>query len=117
MQSKLHPIEQKVLGYVGLAAKAGALLKGADAVLDGIARGRVELVLVARDAGGIADAVARSCRENDVPLLSVVNKAILGRQLGRESYAVVGLTSRSMAQAIIRVVDQSQTTEKSGGVS
>ncbi len=117
MQQGSSVLKQKVLGYVGLAAKAGALLKGADSVLDGIMRGRVVLVLVARDAGGIADVVARSCRENAVPMLSVVDKTDLGWQLGRQSYAVVGLTSLELAQAIIKTVDQGQTAEKSGGVS
>ena len=43
-------INNKVLGMLGISAKAGKVLSGTDVVLDGIKRRKVKLVIVAEDA-------------------------------------------------------------------
>ena len=61
--------EQKILGLIGLAAKAGQLVKGTDAVLEGIAKRKVHLVIIAADAGKVISAdITASCAVNSVEL-------------------------------------------------
>ncbi len=95
--------EQKILGLIGLAAKAGQLVKGTDAVLEGLANGKVHLVIVAVDAGKVVSAdVTASCTANGVPgyRCKVLDKEKLGALMGRAALAVIGITSINFARGI-----------------
>ncbi len=95
--------EQKILGLIGLAAKAGQLVKGTDAVLEGIAKRKVHLVIIAADAGKVISAdITASCAVNSVPeyRCKVLDKAKLGALMGRAALAVVGITSVDFARGI-----------------
>ncbi len=64
--------KNKLLGALGLARRAGALLAGYDTVKDGVLSGKAVLVLVAEDvADGTRRRIARLCEEDECPLLAL----------------------------------------------
>lgn len=97
--------ESRILGYLGLAARAGQLLKGNDPVLEGLLKGKVKLVLITRDAGqNVENRISRAADEIDIPIIIALDKGTLGSRLGRASYAVVGVTSGDLARGILKVL-------------
>ena len=92
---------RKVLGLVGLGARAGTVVVGVDSVRAAARRGRLALAVVASD-------VSRHSRAKVVPLLvarhvECVEGATgieLGIAVGRSVTAVVGVVDAALARGI-----------------
>lgn len=89
----------RLVGLLGLALRSRALAIGRTACRRAAARGRLYLVIVARDAGKSIerDAGMSAARQR---LRSDLDKVQLGALLGRASVAVVGLMDENLARGI-----------------
>ncbi|HEX5520734.1 MAG TPA: ribosomal L7Ae/L30e/S12e/Gadd45 family protein [Longimicrobiaceae bacterium] len=91
--------ERAVLDLLGLAARAGAIVWGTDAVRDGVRNGKVARVVLAADA-------APAQRAKLMPLLeakrlrhdTVLDRQRLGAAIGRTGVSAIGLTDRNLAR-------------------
>ena len=92
----------KLLGLLGLGARAGQLVIGVDAVRAGLQSGKVVCVVVASDAGARADEkVGRLARGNGTPLVQGPPADDLGRALGRPPVQAVGIRDRALASGVL----------------
>ena len=98
-------LERKLLGLVGLGARARNIVVGVDRVRDAVHKGKVALAVVAPDA-------SRHSREKVLPLLTArrvqvfegPTAAALGAAVGKASTAVVGITDAALARGVRRLL-------------
>lgn len=95
-------------GLLGLAARAGKVAAGADVVELAVLSGRAGVVLLAGDAAArTAERFEELCRHHLVPAAALaaegrgVDRAALGRLVGRAPTAVVAVVDNGFAQTII----------------
>lgn len=97
----------KVLSLIGLAMKAGKLVSGEFAVEQGIKDGSVCLCILATDASdNTKKKFNNMCTFRSIPLIEVGTKEVLGRSIGKEIRANLGITDEGLASAIrAKVID------------
>jgi ribosomal protein L7Ae-like RNA K-turn-binding protein len=92
-------------GLLGLARRAGALVHGIDAVRRGLNAGEIELVILAEDAAaGQIRKVLGVLRHRSVDTRWVDGQIWLGEALGSAGVSAVGITHRSFADSLLRVL-------------
>ncbi len=94
--------ERRLLGLLGLGVRGRGAVVGVERVRDAARRGTLAVAVVAPDA-------SRHSRDKVVPLLTARRIRIiegpsaesLGRAVGKESTAVVGVTDRALASGVL----------------
>lgn len=90
---------------MGLARRAGKVVLGFSAVRSGVEKGGVKLVVMAGDISGhTAEKVQRLCARNQVDCFFAADRYRLGKAVGREDQAVVGVVPGDLASAISKRV-------------
>ena len=91
----------RVLGLLGMALRAGALIKGVHGVRQALRGGEVRLVILARDGSEVQKRkVASLADARGVPVGSVGSAHDLGAALGSASLSAVGVTQSEFAEEI-----------------
>lgn len=94
----------KVQSFVGLARRSGSIALGRSACRRAAHQGKLRLLVLAQGAG--ASVVRDSGAAAGVPVLqSEMDKEEWGRQLGRGSVAVIGLTDADLARGLLQVAE------------
>ena len=98
----------KTLGLLSIARKAGKLQTGEDAVGAMTAEHRARLIVLASDAGAATLRRVRMQTEGTRQRFLVLNydKLTLGAALGKASVAVAAFSDVSLALAFVRTLDQ-----------
>jgi ribosomal protein L7Ae-like RNA K-turn-binding protein len=95
-------MEDKLLGLLGLARRAGLITFGFDAVLKDVAGGKAGVVVLSSDA---APRTVRNIKENCEKsgaevLMAPVDKAAMGHAIGRGETAVLALTDKAFSARV-----------------
>jgi len=97
--------QQKLLGMLGLAMRAGKIAVGATAVKQMVARSqRPVLLIVARDAGEGQRKRFRRLEPVAAVLDDVVDRAGLSAALGRNDLAVVAVDDTGFVRGIKKII-------------
>lgn len=92
----------KLLGLLGLGARAGQLVIGVDAVRSALQGNRCCAVVLAKDAGPRArDKVERLARARGLPVVQGPDAVALGTALGRPPVQAVGIRDRALASGVV----------------
>lgn len=99
-------LARRLVGLLGLGARGRLVISGVDQVREGMKKGEVELLIIADDA-------AANSRDKLLPLATAKNVAILegpdsvalGRSVGKEQVAAVGVTDRRLAKGIREIME------------
>ncbi len=103
---------RKVLGMLGISAKAGKIVCGTDATIEDIERHRVKLVIVANDASEKTKKNMRYiCDKNKVIMLEFGNIEEISKTIGKNNKAIIGIKSKSLSKEIEKLI------KENGGVS
>jgi ribosomal protein L7Ae-like RNA K-turn-binding protein len=95
----------RVLSFIGLAKKAGAVAAGEFAVEDAVKRGKASLVIIASDASSnTSDKTLGLCGAKDVKTLRFGSKNELGNCLGREMFSVIALTDKRFSDRLEEMI-------------
>ena len=95
----------KVLGLLGLATKAGKVLSGTDMVLDGIKRHKVKLVIIAEDASEKTYSnFEYECLSRSIQFERYGKIEDLSNAIGKVNRAVIAISDINLAEAIIKVI-------------
>jgi ribosomal protein L7Ae-like RNA K-turn-binding protein len=99
-------VSQRVLGLVGLGLRGRLVVVGVERVREAARRGRLSLALVATDASkNSLDKVVPLLRAKGVRMVDGIATAALGRSVGREATAVIGIVDAQLAKGIRGIVD------------
>lgn len=90
---------RRVLDLLGIARRAGLVILSRRQIEEEIARGRVGLILVARDAG-TQGSTRLGALAGDTPTSLVLTREELGQALGRNDGAYVGVRRGTLARRI-----------------
>lgn len=97
-------INNKVLGMLGISAKAGKVMSGTDMVLEGIKRRKVKLVIVAEDAAErTLKNMTLACGEY-VQIQKFGKIDEISKAIGKQNRAVIAITDKNLADAILKVI-------------
>lgn len=95
----------RVLGMLGISAKAGKVVCGNDATIEDIERHKVKLVIVAEDASEKTKKNMKYvCEKNKVPILEFGNIDEISRTIGKTNKAIIGIKSKSLSEAIEKFI-------------
>lgn len=96
-------MDKKILGLLGLATAGGRIAPGDTAVRDAIFRGKAQLVVLARDCGeNTKEKFVRLCSEKEITCIEMFDKETIGKAIGKEGKAVIALTDRGFAEAVMK---------------
>jgi len=91
----------RVLSYIGLAMKAGKVVTGESGVATNLKEGHVLLCIVAQDASANTKKKFRNmCAYRTLPLVEYGTKETLGRAIGKEFRATIGITDENFVKMI-----------------
>ena len=91
----------EALALLGIARRAGAVVKGTDATRRGLKGGDIRLVLVAEDGSEVQSRkVLPLARGRGVPWAYLGNRVELGGAVGSGPLTVVGVTEPGFARAL-----------------
>lgn len=97
--------KNRVLGLIGLSAKAGKIECGADAVEECIKRGKAKLVIVSEDA---ADRTKENfeflSKQQRVNFVVYANKDELSKSIGKNNKAVLAIKDKNLSEQIYKII-------------
>ncbi|WP_031218593.1 MULTISPECIES: L7Ae/L30e/S12e/Gadd45 family ribosomal protein [Alicyclobacillus] len=92
----------KILGLLGLARRAGAIVDGQDRILSAVTSGQAKLVVVTEDAGANGrKKLHDKANTYGVPVVTFANKVTLGRAVGRDTAAAVAIIDAGFAKKLL----------------
>lgn len=99
-------LARKADSLIVVASRTRAVAIGADAVADALEKTRVPLVLVAKDAGQVAAALADAGKGGDARVVRYATKMELGRLFGRGEVALLALLDGRIASEMNSTLDR-----------
>lgn len=95
-------MRERALGFVGLAARAGALAVGTSATREGLKCGAVAVVVVACDRSRrTQEKVERLALGAGVPMLVGPSATALGARIGRGAVQAVGIMDDALGRGLV----------------
>ncbi len=92
---------QKIVGMLGLATKAGKVVVGTEATLEAIGKHKVKMVLVATDASEkTKHNIAIEAHKQEIQVYSIATIEEMSKAIGKHNKAIIGITDIHFAQAI-----------------
>jgi len=91
----------KILGHIGLAARARKLTSGEDQVLDSIRSKRAKIVFLASDAGiNTTKRITDKCAYYQIMLINDLSSDDITKAIGKENRKVIAIIDQQFAQMI-----------------
>ena len=97
-------INNKILGLIGLAARARKVSYGADSVEMQIKNRKVNLIIVADDASKrTKDKFNKIALQYDIPIIVIENIEALSKAIGKSNKAVLGIEDINLSKEIQKI--------------
>jgi ribosomal protein L7Ae-like RNA K-turn-binding protein len=97
-------INKKILGLVGLAARARKICFGADSVEDKINKHKVKIVIIATDASNrTKEKFQKLSENNNISFIIYSNIEELSKAIGKENKAIIGIEDINLANEIKKI--------------
>ncbi len=99
-------INKKILGLVGLAARARKVSFGADSVELQIKKRKVNLIIVAEDASTrTKEKFSKLSEQYNIPIIVKGNIEELSKSIGKNNKAIIGIEDINLANEIQKIND------------
>ena len=99
--------KRKVLGMLGISAKAGKIVCGNDATIEDIEKHRVKLVIVAENASERTKKnIKNICDKSNVPILEFGDIDEISKTIGKSNKAIIGIKSKSLSEEIEKLIKE-----------
>ena len=99
--------KQRVYGMIGLAARAGKLASGSDAVIVAIRSGNVELLIITKDISrNSLEKILKNTGSKEITCYSFGTSEELGYALGKPDRTVAAITDKSFAEGISAILEK-----------
>lgn len=94
-------INNKILGLIGLAMKAGKISFGADSVEENIVKKKVKLVIISKDSSErTKNKFVEICKKYYVPIIIDGDIECLSKSIGKNNKAIIGIKDVNFADSI-----------------
>lgn len=99
-------INNKILGLLGLCARAGKIVFGTDACIEKIEKGKVKLILIAKDSSDRTKLKFKEIAENkSIPIYEIFSIEEISKQIGQKNKAVIGITDINFSNEIEKKIN------------
>lgn len=96
----------RVLGMLGLAAKAGKITFGADSCKEAIMKNKVKLIILAQDASERTKTkFIDMANKNDIPIYTISDMDEISKAIGKKNKAIVGIVDLNFSKAIEKIIN------------
>lgn len=96
----------KLLGMLGLAAKAGKITFGADSCKEAMAKNKVKLIILAQDASERTKTkFTELSNKNNIPIYILASIDELSKSIGKKNKAIVGIIDLNFSKAIEKIIN------------
>lgn len=97
-------INKKILGLIGLAAKARKVSFGADSVEQQIKRRKVNLLIIAEDSSQRTKEKFKKISETyQIPIIIVGEIELLSKAIGKSNKAILGIEDSNLSKEIQKI--------------
>lgn len=97
---------QKFLTMLGFAMKSGKIITGDDTCEMFMKKRKIKLLIVAADASeNTKDKFRFLTKQAEVQIIEISTKEELSQAIGKNNRAVIGITDRKFANAILKLVE------------
>ena len=94
-------IDNKILGLIGLAMKAGKISFGADMVEEDIKKHKVKLVIISEEASEhTKNKFLKLSEENNISIIIDDTIGNLSKAIGKSNKAIIGIKDENFAKSI-----------------
>ena len=94
-------INNKILGLIGLAMKAGKVSFGSDSVEENIVKNKVKLVIVSKDSSERTKKKFEDiCKNYRIPIIVDGDIENLSKAIGKNNKAIIGIKDINFANSI-----------------
>ena len=99
--------KERAFGMIGLAARAGKVVSGSDAVKGAIRSGNVELLIITRDISrnSLDKILKNMTNDKEIACFSFATSDELGDTLGKPNRTVAAITDKSFAEGISAILE------------
>lgn len=96
----------KLIGFIGLCAKAGKLTYGTDACIELIQKKKAKLIIVAQNASERTKKNMKFvCDNNNVNICFYGEIEDLSHAIGKQNKAVIGIKEVNFANQILKIIN------------
>ena len=104
-------MEDKVLGLIGLATRAGKVITGIELCEKAAKSRRAHLVILTKETSTSTCDIFANLK---IPIIYVESKEMLGRFTGKEYRSVAVITDKGLAQAVLKKARNVNAAENKG---
>ena len=99
--------KERALGMIGLAARAGKVVSGSDAVTGAIRSNNVKLLIITRDISrnSLEKILKNLNGDDEITCYSFSTSEELGDALGKPNRTVAAITDKSFAEGISAILE------------
>jgi len=92
---------QKILGMLGLATKAGKIVAGMEATKEAVAKQKAKIVIIAQDASEKTKKnLMMEAAKHGATVYQIATIEEISQSIGKKNKAIVGVVDKNFAQAI-----------------
>lgn len=96
----------KLLGLLGLATRAGKTTFGTEACKGAIEKRKTKLVIIATDASDRTKSNFKEiCKNNNIPIYECLEMDNLSKAIGKENKSIVGINDVNFSKAILKIIN------------
>ena len=97
-------INKKILGLIGLSAKAGKICFGSDSVEMQIKKKKINLVIIAENSSErTKDKFKKISQENGIPYIIIGEIDELSKAIGKSNKAIIGIKDLNLSKEIQKI--------------
>ena len=97
-------VNKKILGLIGLAARARKVCFGADSVEEKTKKGKVKLLIIAEDASNrTKDKFIKLANEKNIPIIIKEKIETLSKAIGKSNKAIIGIEDINLSNEIQKI--------------
>ena len=97
-------VNKKILGLIGLSAKAGKVSFGSDSVENDLKRNSVKLVIVAEHSSDRTKSKFRKiCDKYNIPIIETGEIESLSKAIGKKNKAIIGIKDINLSNEIKKI--------------
>ena len=99
-------INNKILGLMGLSARAGKVCFGTDSTIENLEKGKVKLVIVAKDSSERTKKnFLRLCEKYNVHIIEFGTIDDISKSIGKQNKAVIGIKDINLGAEIEKILN------------
>ncbi len=98
-------MNNKAIGLIGLATKAGKVTFGTDAVLERIEKEKTNLVIIAKDASSKAkENMKFACNKNNIQVVEFSSIDEISHAIGKNNKSVICVNEKNLGEEIYKII-------------